>query len=149
MCESGFFFFQAKDGIRVIGVTGVQTCAFPIYATPPPLKRFVVKPGTASDTHSSVAVSSEPATAFRLLVDGKPVQQGTTTDGNIAQSLDLADGRHSVVIELRDEVGNLRTETRPLLVRIPELEVTADLTAGATDKVQVIRMDAEAAATGV
>src|SRR3712207_7059847 len=27
----GFFFFQAEDGIRDIGVTGVQTCALPIY----------------------------------------------------------------------------------------------------------------------
>ena len=26
-----FFFFQAEDGIRDIGVTGVQTCALPIY----------------------------------------------------------------------------------------------------------------------
>src|SRR3712207_7148702 len=25
-----FFFFQEKDGIRDFGVTGVQTCAFPI-----------------------------------------------------------------------------------------------------------------------
>src|SRR3712207_8298872 len=28
---SVFFFFQAEDGIRDIGVTGVQTCALPIY----------------------------------------------------------------------------------------------------------------------
>src|SRR3712207_8000759 len=28
-----FFFFQAEDGIRDIGVTGVQTCALPIYDT--------------------------------------------------------------------------------------------------------------------
>src|SRR3712207_8373264 len=28
------FFFQAEDGIRDIGVTGVQTCALPIFATP-------------------------------------------------------------------------------------------------------------------
>src|SRR3712207_6852956 len=28
--EVGFFFFQAEDGIRDIGVTGVQTCALPI-----------------------------------------------------------------------------------------------------------------------
>src|SRR5258707_9215767 len=27
-----FFFFQAEDGIRDIGVTGVQTCALPICA---------------------------------------------------------------------------------------------------------------------
>src|SRR3712207_2501599 len=28
---SFIFFFQAEDGIRDIGVTGVQTCALPIY----------------------------------------------------------------------------------------------------------------------
>src|SRR2546430_8328401 len=28
-----FFFFQAEDGIRDLTVTGVQTCALPIYAT--------------------------------------------------------------------------------------------------------------------
>src|SRR5438445_10128364 len=31
VCRS-FFFFQAEDGIRDIGVTGVQTCALPILA---------------------------------------------------------------------------------------------------------------------
>src|SRR3712207_6882402 len=31
-----FFFFQAEDGIRDIGVTGVQTCALPIYEHAPP-----------------------------------------------------------------------------------------------------------------
>src|SRR5947209_17622959 len=33
MCYNSivFFFFQAEDGIRDIGVTGVQTCALPIY----------------------------------------------------------------------------------------------------------------------
>src|SRR2546430_12813180 len=29
-----FFFFQAEDGIRDLTVTGVQTCALPILATP-------------------------------------------------------------------------------------------------------------------
>src|SRR2546429_1951064 len=28
---SCFFFFQAEDGIRDVAVTGVQTCALPIY----------------------------------------------------------------------------------------------------------------------
>ena len=35
-----FFFFQAEDGIRDIGVTGVQTCALPISAKPG------IEPGT-------------------------------------------------------------------------------------------------------
>src|SRR3712207_8068051 len=30
MLSNCFFFFQAEDGIRDIGVTGVQTCALPI-----------------------------------------------------------------------------------------------------------------------
>ena len=29
--ECIFFFFQAEDGIRDVAVTGVQTCALPIY----------------------------------------------------------------------------------------------------------------------
>src|SRR5687768_18171966 len=28
-----FFFFQAEDGIRDVAVTGVQTCALPIFRT--------------------------------------------------------------------------------------------------------------------
>src|SRR3712207_6480802 len=35
MCNACFFFFQAEDGIRDIGVTGVQTCALPICQTQP------------------------------------------------------------------------------------------------------------------
>src|SRR3712207_689776 len=33
-------FFQAEDGIRDIGVTGVQTCALPILADPPAVHRL-------------------------------------------------------------------------------------------------------------
>src|SRR5258707_11118024 len=33
--EAFFFFFQAEDGIRDIGVTGVQTCALPISPSAP------------------------------------------------------------------------------------------------------------------
>src|SRR3712207_3445038 len=38
-----FFFFQAEDGIRDIGVTGVQTCALPIFLSlAPPDERIVL-----------------------------------------------------------------------------------------------------------
>ena len=30
-CPLAFFFFQAEDGIRDYDVTGVQTCALPIF----------------------------------------------------------------------------------------------------------------------
>src|SRR5207302_7200518 len=44
-----FFFFQAEDGIRDFHVTGVQTCALPIFSSyypkPLPLKKVVVAAG--------------------------------------------------------------------------------------------------------
>ena len=36
-CCCYFFFFQAEDGIRDIGVTGVQTCALPILVRRSPM----------------------------------------------------------------------------------------------------------------
>src|SRR3712207_7562699 len=41
-CVMWFFFFQAEDGIRDIGVTGVQTCALPILAPPARACPFLV-----------------------------------------------------------------------------------------------------------
>src|SRR2546422_6991959 len=35
-----FFFFQAEDGIRDVAVTGVQTCALPIYSATVQLHHF-------------------------------------------------------------------------------------------------------------
>src|SRR5256885_5330130 len=57
LCVVVFFFFQAEDGIRDYKVTGVQTCALPIYQTAnfervrPPgryLKERIVQRGVAS-----------------------------------------------------------------------------------------------------
>src|SRR3712207_7306215 len=49
MCSSDLFFFQAEDGIRDIGVTGVQTCALPIFliqvARAEPTKGTVLEAG--------------------------------------------------------------------------------------------------------
>src|SRR3712207_9562026 len=48
-----FFFFQAEDGIRDIGVTGVQTCALPIFSSP-----YVIHPiGRATPSQQAVADS--------------------------------------------------------------------------------------------
>src|SRR3712207_8336340 len=45
-----WFFFQAEDGIRDIGVTGVQTCALPIYAPADGrLERVPGSPGAPGD----------------------------------------------------------------------------------------------------
>src|SRR3712207_7127785 len=42
--DGAYFFFQAEDGIRDIGVTGVQTCALPIYVLLSGATRLSVTP---------------------------------------------------------------------------------------------------------
>src|SRR5260370_26490908 len=49
-----FFFFQAEDGIRDSSVTGVQTCALPIYAR----KERVLLIGTDQRITSGPAVKT-------------------------------------------------------------------------------------------
>src|SRR3712207_9535489 len=51
-----YFFFQAEDGIRDIGVTGVQTCALPIWPPPRrpvggPLGQLLDHPGRVAQRH--------------------------------------------------------------------------------------------------
>src|SRR5256884_6650014 len=49
-CGSCFFFFQAEDGIRDVAVTGVQTCALPIYGS----EEVVVRAGEVLHLASNV-----------------------------------------------------------------------------------------------
>src|SRR5688572_31227512 len=48
-----FFFFQAEDGIRDLTVTGVQTCALPIYCWPSKCVGETSDPGLYHAPHSS------------------------------------------------------------------------------------------------
>src|SRR5204863_6786841 len=43
-----FFFFQAEDGIRDLYVTGVQTCALPIYRMKADLRQLVAAAALAN-----------------------------------------------------------------------------------------------------
>src|SRR3712207_7804049 len=51
-----FFFFQAEDGIRDIGVTGVQTCALPIFPAVP-LHSWLLDVYVSSPTSTNVVLS--------------------------------------------------------------------------------------------
>src|SRR5256885_3405092 len=54
-----FFFFQAEDGIRDYKVTGVQTCALPIWAHAPVDSMRMSRVG--STTNSSLSIQSSAA----------------------------------------------------------------------------------------
>src|SRR3712207_7586753 len=61
---SVFFFFQAEDGIRDIGVTGVQTCALPIFAT---LYPNVLVSSTSSSNTLTIANSASGHYALQVM----------------------------------------------------------------------------------
>src|SRR5688572_5981488 len=65
VCLFVFFFFQAEDGIRDLTVTGVQTCALPIWL------RGVIDRMKSLEYH----VGGQPV---RVIVDGVPSPQGRT-----------------------------------------------------------------------
>src|SRR2546430_12724952 len=88
-CVFIFFFFQAEDGIRDLTVTGVQTCALPIYlsfasrrpvgvaANPPPAVSLYrtsisrpISPIVRSEEHTS-ELQSQSNLVCRLLLEKK------------------------------------------------------------------------------
>src|SRR3712207_5252765 len=68
-----FFFFQAEDGIRDIGVTGVQTCALPIFQSALGL-------GTASEKDFIKRVIGLPGDVVSCCTDGKVTVNGQPLD---------------------------------------------------------------------
>src|SRR5438067_10132829 len=67
-----FFFFQAEDGIRDRNVTGVQTCALPIYTLV--REGFVVLPYTNDDP--VVCRKLQDAGAAAIMPLGAPIGSG-------------------------------------------------------------------------
>src|SRR2546430_9932020 len=61
ICDGAFFFFQAEDGIRDLTVTGVQTCALPIYLGP------IIYPRTPAEGAESGKFQAVLATKSELV----------------------------------------------------------------------------------
>src|SRR3712207_7087068 len=76
-------FFQAEDGIRVIGVTGVQTCALPI-SSPTPyffITRSASAFARAADSASACAsICGEGFAAAAYGTDSASLQRATRSE---------------------------------------------------------------------
>src|SRR2546430_10285903 len=78
-----FFFFQAEDGIRDLTVTGVQTCALPIY----------IDPHVAAGMTDSVlaAVDRAKVVVVAVYVNANSQGQVIVTDGKAHRTVALAE----------------------------------------------------------
>src|SRR2546429_7043413 len=82
-----FFFFQAEDGIRDVAVTGVQTCALPIFRPEGAANDLVarspaenqpsseLKPGAVATMSETVVVQTETASAQTQMQPSPPSAQ--------------------------------------------------------------------------
>src|SRR2546430_14796479 len=96
-----FFFFQAEDGIRDLTVTGVQTCALPIFGIqtiPPSMAEALMLPRTYGVVVSDVLPGS-PAEAAGVEIGDVLA----SVDGKAADSLPLV-AFHFYLLETGDKV---------------------------------------------
>src|SRR5258706_7004043 len=100
-CIDNIFFFQAEDGIRDWSVTGVQTCALPIYSYPSPTgfahasqtRPASELPRISGDPSLSQALfnSFRSATLFRSIYSRRVVTR--SEERRVGKSVDLGGRR--------------------------------------------------------
>src|SRR2546422_2874413 len=81
------FFFQAEDGIRDVAVTGVQTCALPIYRL-------------RGDSARIATLGLRPNTSYSHLVEAVGSDTSVTSDTLRLATSDLPQPLQSVRLEL-------------------------------------------------
>src|SRR2546430_9906852 len=115
-----FFFFQAEDGIRDLTVTGVQTCALPIFAVENAREE---DPGVADDRPTRLEQHRDAELAKRRQQDPRVLAVGrrrlvAVADAEAAADVDHADLDRPLAQGLdergdaRDGVGEDRESTR-------------------------------------
>src|SRR5690606_21679936 len=107
-------FFQAEDGIRDFHVTGVQTCALPIYAACM-LAAFSIAPVTSDPSGS---VTEAVARAVKVVRDsGLPnetTSMFTTVEGEWDEVMDVVRRAVDAVAEVSPRVSLvLKADIRP------------------------------------
>src|SRR2546429_8290788 len=104
-----FFFFQAEDGIRDVAVTGVQTCALPIWTSSgSPASCFAKACRWGAGALKASAINGESVASTRAGIRHllKPVWL-RRRDGQGCASHLLGLAEQSVAVFLFDTSGNL------------------------------------------
>src|SRR6266496_5120568 len=108
-----FFFFQAEDGIRDLYVTGVQTCALPIFAALDDLYEALRGLGARALARGGPARQLDPAVAVHPALGAGP---GRGTDqGKLPAVCRTPIGRGTGQNLADGQVRRDRPERRPLV----------------------------------
>src|SRR3712207_8441269 len=91
-----FFFFQAEDGIRDIGVTGVQTCALPIYKK---------KAAYYAGIQIGQQISNQMIKGINSEVFGTDSTKSISLKNFLAGFVAGTTGKSSVKMTMEDEIG--------------------------------------------
>src|SRR6266853_4915103 len=113
---SFFFFFQAEDGIRDLTVTGVQTCALPIFAEVLKAEKLVVLTNTPGvlDKNGKLLTGLTPKKIDALVADGTlsggmlpKISSALDAARNGVKSVHIIDGRveHALLLEILTDEG--------------------------------------------
>src|SRR3989475_9051387 len=120
MCVYFFFFFQAEDGIRDLTVTGVQTCALPIFG--------VGGLKTVQDPYTGAPLAAVPALfpdVALLHVHRADVFGNCQIDGYPHMDADIARAATTVLVTTEEIVVVEETRRHPERTVIPGFVVDA------------------------
>ena len=120
-----FFFFQAEDGIRDIGVTGVQTCALPIYSEENSVfvleevvKLFEIEKCTLSESVSK-SIREEYEVEKNQLFD--TLQRKELERDQFRDEIEkLRTEKEIIAIKHKEEIGNLLSAMEDYKIKLEE-----------------------------
>src|SRR5216684_3533889 len=104
-----FFFFQAEDGIRDVAVTGVQTCALPIFREVLTLNGYTVI--DTGDPFEARRIAERQPIQLLLTDVVMPIMNGI----ELAQRVEAASPTTKVILMSGYVTAAVKTSGRPLL----------------------------------
>src|SRR3712207_7189181 len=111
-----FFFFQAEDGIRDIGVTGVQTCALPILTAVEIIASGTRGIAPATFEFEADVIGGTGPYIYRWVFDVGSVE--VDDDETVEHTFDVA-GSYNVGLTVTDSTGRNAFDSILIIVEPP------------------------------
>src|SRR2546429_8301 len=110
--DTSFFFFQAEDGIRDVAVTGVQTCALPIYPVQTMLMAGDIDMGHARallslDRAAQITAGNQIAAKKLSVREAEALVKKIGADFSLVRQKSKKDGKSRDIKRVEEELSDL------------------------------------------